>query len=158
MCVKVIIDTSVSSKFVCKDSSFNQIRHWIVKERKGTIIYCISPEISPELSKLPKEFRNFLESARKSLVANLLSQDQITDHLEHIHTLATKSKAKDSYILAMARQSGATVLCTCDGNLMADFKNSNILPKVGNESRSIYPKKERSAAQRKFLASRRCPG
>ena len=63
-------------------------------------------------------------------------------------------ESNDSYIVALARTSGATVLCTGDNRLKEDFK---ALPPIGGKHRAVYPMSGSDKNRRDFLGRRKCP-
>ena len=73
-------------------------------------------------------------------------------------------KSDDPHVLALAKVSNATVLFSCDGKLRSDFKDTNVLSKVGNRQRANMPDlfnqipTDVSGRKRRheFLQQRRC--
>jgi len=65
-------------------------------------------------------------------------------------------RSNDSYILALALVSGARVLCSNDKKLHSDFKNVEILPKIGKKRRNLYPMNGTRKQRSEFLHRHRC--
>ena len=66
-------------------------------------------------------------------------------------------QSNDQHILSLALASEASILCSNDSDLRADFKNKDILPPMGRQSRKLYPVDGSRRTRREFLNRQRCP-
>lgn len=124
MCV--IIDANVLSRF-CSDpeaAGFGEVDRWLTA-RNGRLVYG-GTKYGKELAGVTAAVQLFAGYARAGK-AKLLDKSRIDEEAAWIE--ANQSiKSDDEHILAIARVSGARVLCSCDGDLISDFTNIALVP------------------------------
>jgi hypothetical protein len=135
MCV--IIDANLAGKVFATpcDDDFSPIWDWVFDKRKrGSIVY--GGHLAEELCRI----RHVREGGAKALSvlkragrAHEIRKDNVDREENVVRSLSTASgkklcKSNDPHVLALARISGARVLCSADQDLHADFKNLNLVP------------------------------
>ncbi|MXW01828.1 MAG: hypothetical protein F4X59_12820 [Holophagales bacterium] len=97
------------------------IHRWL--GRGGLIVYSTGSKFSSELKKRARErLRTLAQAGRARLVpAEELEKD------ERALKKGGEMKSNDPHILALARASGARLVYTGDGKLIADFKNKRLI-------------------------------
>ena len=144
MCI--IIDTNKMPAFLKSPLSedMKPIHTWLSK-RGGSFVYTTYGTYGKEL----KDFEHKLRSYYQSGQAKLYTEEQIAPEEKKVREI-NKHKSNDVHILALARASGARLLCTGDKKLITDFTNTKIiLPKPKGK---IYPRTKR----RDFLKKNPC--
>jgi hypothetical protein len=118
----VIIDASVAGLAfsVPPHADFAPVWHWI-KNRGGKLV--IAGRLSNELSGA----RRLISQLWKAGLALGPPKEEV-DKEEQVVRKSAMCRSNDSHIIALARVSGARVLCTNDGDLEADFKNRELVP------------------------------
>lgn len=156
VCTHTIIDKGMIGDFMKKGpgAKLGHLRKWI-DQGHGIVVYSEEGGYAGEIAEHPN-FLALLSEYRRSDRARLISASRIEKELKRVNALGVKSD--DRHILALAGASDARVLCSKDYKLQDDFKNSGILPKVGQKKRSVYPLNGKSSVQREFLSRRRCTG
>ena len=155
MCTTTIIDASLFGWYTnhTPTQSATSLRNWI-NDGHGVIAYTREERFGEELRKCGKMFSLF-EKYRREGRAFLVSQEKLQQAEDQIDE--RKIKSNDLHILLLALASEALVLCTDDGKLGTDFKNEDLLPKIGRKKRAIYPYENDQKARSTFLANRKCP-
>ncbi len=143
MCI--IIDTNKISAFL-KDPSSEDMQpiHTWLSERGGSFVCTTYGTYGQEL----KDFQHKLRAYYQSGQAKLYSEESIKSEEAAVKAI-NKHKSNDIHILALARASGARLLCTEDKNLKDDFKKKEI---IDNPRGKIYPRIKR----RDFLKKNPC--
>jgi len=152
MCTHTIIDASVCGKI--GSAQMQPLLGWI-KRGHGILVYTDGGTYDQELRKKPCEKTYDLFMAyRQSGRARLFRWSQVGTQESELDS--TTLRSNDPHIIALARASGALVLCTCDGDLKNDFLNRELLPRVNGKRRAVYPFRS-TGRQPNFLRSRECP-
>ena len=154
MCVRAIVDASVVHRVLASraESGGDPIfRRWI-GSGNGILVFTktdkfLGEQRNANLTALIGDYLRFGRARRISSAA----VGKETARLEG----ATRSD--DPHVLALARIADALVLCTNDDDLMADFRDIRLLPRVGRRARAIYPVDAEGRARRLFLGRRKCP-
>ena len=133
MCVKTIIDANMLGEL--RSDSIGAIRKWIERQ-DGTLVYPDSGQYHEELAKSPQAL-GWFERRRQQGSATLIRRDEMTVADRRLGN--PRLRSNDRHVIVLALASDALVLCTNDGSLKEDFKNSDLLPRVGREARAVYP-------------------
>jgi predicted nucleic acid-binding protein len=122
----IIIDASVAGLFfrVPHDANYAPVWTWI-ERRDGKIVY--GGELAGELNRLGSARRLLVELQRKGR-AYLIQATRIQEEEKRVVGMRNR-RSDDPHVLALARASGARILCTDDDDLEADFKNVEIVPR-----------------------------
>ena len=161
MCVRALLDAS-AFRHVCaakKRTAGYQLRNWITRG-DGVVVYSTNASYAAELTKAPAVLAllgDFRQRGRTILVDAGVVQVE-----ERRIPRRPPRRSNDPHVLAVAAAGEATVLFSCDGDLRDDF--CELLPRVGQQRRSIFPLKVNqpedttdAGRRRKFLEKRRCP-
>lgn len=149
MCVAVIIDASVFGQFL--EGGFSILRSW-TGEGDGVIVYTGAGKYGDEIKRSGK-FLEWLREQREVGVKEVSAEEfWAADNALKDRNLLSN----DRHIISLALAGDASVLATDDGNLMDDFKNPQLLPKVGRRKRAVYPVNVSLGRQRQFFRHRRC--
>src|SRR5215211_7557838 len=118
MCV--IVDTNRAHAFFSAPFSgdFAPVGKWI-NDRDGRLVY--GGKLKDELAKLDKA-RRLIAEWKRSGRAIELGDDTVSAEQDMVNSCGL-CRSNDQHISALARCSGARVLCTDDRLLMADFQN-----------------------------------
>lgn len=120
MCIIVDADKLGSFLGRADDSDWAPIHNWL-RGRGGTIVYSTGGKFAGELGgKARKILAAFDQAGMARNVPAVSFQD---GELE----LQTRVRSNDAHVLALARFSGARLLCTADKNLIEDFKDKRFL-------------------------------
>lgn len=124
MCL--IIDANLAARVFAHpcDADFSPIWEWI-EDRDGKLVF--GGKHAEELGRV-EEVRRRLIVLSQAGRALRVSTERI-DQEERLVKAIDGRKSNDPHVLALARASGARVLCTDDGDLQADFKNLEIVPR-----------------------------
>ena len=125
MCV--IIDAHVWPAF-CADpaaAGLGEVDRWL-RSGKGGIVYG-GTKYRKELARVTAAVQLMAGYAQAGK-AKLLDNDRIDQDAAWIQA-NQRIKSDDEHILALARVSGARVLCTSDGDLVSDFTNIALVSK-----------------------------
>lgn len=123
MCI--IIDANVAARIFavpCEDD-FAPLWDWI-ENKNGRMVF--GGKHAAELRKVGRAARRLTELWRAGLALEVNKSD-ITREEKKLPKAPVR-RSDDSHVLALARASGARILCTGDGNLEADFKNLKLVP------------------------------
>ena len=139
MCVNTIVDAS-AFRHLCepsRNSAGHQLRAWIQRGH-GRIVYSGAEEAyARELNKHGGALE-LLKIYYESGHAEDIDAEHILSVLNQIPDPPVR-KSNDAHILALAVASKATVLFSCDNPLRADFANSKVIDKVGQQERRSVP-------------------
>ena len=121
-----IIDASVLATYCAnpKAAGFGEVDRWLTS-RNGRIVYG-GTKYGKELERVDAARQLFAGYARAGK-AKLLDNDRIDADAAWI-AANQRIKSDDEHILALARVSGARVLCTSDGDLVSDFTDTALVP------------------------------
>lgn len=123
-----------------------------MEKRNGCIVYTNGGIYAREMK--GKALDRF-ESYRKNGLAKLIKFERVQEAQTRIDLQMLKSD--DPHVIALAKVSGATMLCAEDGNLEHDFVNRKLLPNVGRMRRAVYPwSATKKKTRRDFLERRKC--
>jgi len=123
MCV--IIDADVASRVFavpCEDD-FAPLWEWIDR-RSGKLVF--GGKNGVELKRLGKVKGRLMQMWRAGQALQVL-----TTRIDAEKTVVTRlgiCRSNDPHVIALARASGARILCTNDQNLETDFKNRTLVP------------------------------
>lgn len=121
----LIIDANCATLALCAspNADFRPVTTAIVKGRKKVVIG--GSQLKAEYQKLATVWR-LLRTLDQAGRAQLIDDGDVDR--EQAHLLANVMMASDdSHVLALARVSGARLLCSHDQALHADFSNRNII-------------------------------
>ena len=189
MCVRTIIDTNMFGELLSEP--VRPLLRWI--ERKdGVLVYPDGGKYHDELrrrgfsihdieqpqrprgegrdeARRSEAIRRLLRNYRQRGYVTRVRRSRVVPEDEHV--AARNLRSDDPHIIALARASGALVLCTNDGDLKSDFTDGDLLPPVAGDTRAAYPlprlPDQRSGLgpgrqieqiQRDFLNRRKCAG
>ena len=143
MCI--IIDANVLGKFLADrpDDDAAPVQAWLLK-RKGKLVYSTGGKFAREI--VGKARRRLLDYVRAGLAVEEVRRERL---LEEEQGLADDIKSDDPHVLALARVSGARLLYTDDGDLIADFKTKRFIDRPRGK---VYS----SAANRTLLSRTKC--
>ena len=155
MCTMVIIDASVFSKALPSQNKRGdpELLSWIGR-RHGIVAYEQTGGYGKELRKNQRVFDLFREY-RRGQRAKLIAATALQKAEDQLQNAPIKSN--DRHILALALASDALVLCSGDKDLHKHFCNVRVLPKIGIQSRAIYPIKVSRKKRSEFLYKRKMP-
>ena len=123
MCV--IIDASVAGRVfsVPREPDFVPLWRWLEKD-DGRLVY--GGKLADELGRLPK-VRRFLVRLKEAGLALQCSRIKVDAEENTVRKLRL-CRSNDQHVIALARVSGARILCAVDGDLVSDFKNPQLVP------------------------------
>ena len=123
MCV--IVDASVAGLVfsIPYQVDFAPLWRWLI-EKDGKLVY--GGQLAKELGRLPKAKR-ILAELKSEGRALLCPRQKVDEEEKEVHKLGL-CRSDDPHVIALARVSGARVLCTNDGDLEVDFKNRQLVP------------------------------
>lgn len=121
MCV--IVDTNVASLVFSARDEYAPLVAWIFY-RDGRLIF--GGKLRNELATI-SEVRRVLRTLYQAGRAILIPDDAIQKEELDLQS-AGLAESDDYHILALARVSGARILCSSDRRLQSDFKNRRIVP------------------------------
>jgi predicted nucleic acid-binding protein len=124
MCI--IVDANVASRVfaVPREDDFSPLWDWI-ENNNGKMVF--GGKHGVELRRVGRVARRLTELWRAGLAVQVGDSDISRE--EKKLPKAPQRKSDDPHILALARASGARILCTNDGDLEADFKNLELVPR-----------------------------
>ena len=189
MCVRTIIDTNMFGELLSEP--VRPLLRWI--ERKdGVLVYPDGGKYHDELRRRGFSIHDIEqpqrprgegrdEARRSGAIRRLLRNYRQRGYVTRVrrsrvvpedeHVAARNLRSDDPHIIALARASGALVLCTNDGDLKSDFTDSDMLPPVAGDTRAVYPLprppdqhsglgpgRQIEQIQRDFLNRRKCAG
>ena len=127
MCV--IVDTNIAPLvlLVNGQNDYEPIRN-ALKNGKARLV--AGGRLRRELGRSREILRKFLEYERSGK-ARLIPDSEVDREERNVVAEGT-CRSDDQHIIALARVSGARLLCSDDGNLQADFGDRNILEPKGN--------------------------
>lgn len=125
MCI--IIDANRVGEFFTEDlyrGEFAPIADWI-EHRGGILVY--GGKLKAELLRSDAARRR-LRVWNQAGRARDIDDQRLVDEERAVHALGL-CRSEDEHVIALARCSGARVLCTEDNNLMRDFRNIHLVPR-----------------------------
>ena len=160
MCVKAIVDACVIHRVLVSraDNSGDPVFRGWIKSGNGILVFSETNRLLGEQrnKKLTALVGSYLRFGRAQRVSSAAVTEETT-------RLEGRTRSDDPHILALAKVADALVLCTDDGSdrgarLIADFKDTILLPKVGGRRRrAIYPIDADRRTRRRFVERRKCP-
>lgn len=154
MCIPTVIDASAFGD-VLHSPAGADLNAWIMRG-DGRIVYSNRGRYWNELAR-SKQMLDLMREYRRANPARLVAADLMRVAEESLTDVTTRSGARDKPVLALAMASGALVLYSTDQDLIADFLDTRLLPRVNRRKRAVYPTNQASAVRRRFLMQRRCP-
>ncbi len=131
MCV--IIDTNTALD-ICNGENevFRPVVDWLTGKRSnGRLV--IGGNLKTELE-IPEKMANFIASLNRAGRTITISSDLVDNEIHQLE-MEGLCTSNDLHVIAIARLSGARVLCTLDAALREDFKNKRL---VDNPRGKIY--------------------
>ena len=125
MCV--IVDANMASSFFAKEPELLPLWEWI-NGGKAVLVY--GGKLTDELLKVERAARQ-IKTWRDAGLAHRVARDEIRSEERGIKA---QCSSDDPHVIALARVSGARLLCSSDKTLHADFKSTLI----SNPSGAIY--------------------
>jgi hypothetical protein len=122
MCL--IVDANLAAQVFGKPphSDFKPIIEWLTSDKKdGKLV--IGGHLSIELNKVGEASR-FVKALLQSGRARLIPDHVIEDETDRMRTMCVSN---DPHVIALARVSGARVLCSNDVALHRDFTNQELV-------------------------------
>jgi hypothetical protein len=147
MCL--IVDANLASLvFGQEHDDFRPLIDWLVSPKKdGKLV--VGGRLAVELDKvLPA--KRFIRSLLQAGRAKQIPDDVIN---EEETLIADSCKSDDPHVIALARISGARILCSHDKTLHKDFKNEEL---VSNPKGRIYQNAKHVPLLRKYGHSEAC--
>lgn len=130
MCI--IVDTNVaSSVFEGRNLDFQPVLDWLSKSKDGRIV--IGGKLEDELRNHAKA-NQFLLSLNRAGRTIRISKEQLSPEINQLSRNGICC-SNDIFIIALARISGARILCSLDFNLCRDFRNKKL---IDNPRGKIY--------------------
>ena len=154
MCVVAIVDADVLPVLASREGAGDSLFLSWIKRRHGLLAFPTTGQYFTEL----RRNRAVMELIRRYDQGGQLkkiSKSEVSEAGEQVY--GKRRRSNDSHVLALALASGATVLCSNDGRLRADFKDKSILPAIGRRPRILYPFGGSRKQRRQFLDRQRCP-
>ncbi len=128
-------------------------RSW-VERRHGILVYALTDTYKRELQK-SNDVMELMRRYRQGGHAKLIEHDVLLKAKERL--LGNEFiRSNDLHVLALALAGNVLVLCSRDKKLGEDFRDRNVLPRLGRKSRALYPLDAESKKRRRFLNNRRC--
>jgi hypothetical protein len=123
----VIVDANLASSVFSKapTADFLPVISWLTDPNKNGVI-CAGGQLSSELSKVGGA-RRLLRALEQAGRARIYPDDLLSKE-EQLVRNADVCKSNDIHVIALARVSGARVLCSSDKLLHTDFKNLLMVP------------------------------
>jgi hypothetical protein len=120
----VIIDTCVAGHVfsVPREADYVPLWHWLEK-KDGKLVY--GGHLARELGRSGKTVRLLAELKRSGRALECCRQD-VDKHERAVRKLGL-CRSNDPHVIALARVSGARILCTNDADLQTDFKDQRLL-------------------------------
>lgn len=134
MCL--IVDANLASAVFASPpgDDFSPILDWLDRG-DGCLVF--GGRLATEMSRLHKPHRYLLALWRAGRARRL--PDEQVEQEESVVADTGLCRSNDSHVLALARVSGARVLCTDDKKLQRDFKNPQL---VARPRGSVYQRRE----------------
>ena len=155
MCAVVIVDTNMfPDVFRGAGEGAKELRDWITAGH-GILAFSDASNDASRRGLSRQEYtdrlRVFAEYAAAG-VARSFDVGAAGDRLEN-----RPIRSDDHHLLALALVSRASILCTDDRAFRQDFLDVKVLPKVGRQTRAVYPVAADRKTRREFLERRKCP-
>lgn len=121
MCL--IVDANVAALFFQRPSplDYTLAVKWLF-EGKGILVY--GGRNATELGKVTRAMDAIIELKRAGRAVEIDAKEVGAQELK----VQESCKSDDPHVIALARVSGARLLCSEDGNLHIDFKNLKLVP------------------------------
>jgi hypothetical protein len=111
---------------------FVPIRNWLTSPKKdGQLV--IGGHLKAELNKI-NGARRFILELQRARRARFIPDSKVSAEEARVDAMSS-CQSNDAHVIALARVSGARVLCSEDGALWADFKNPRL---INNPRGRIY--------------------
>lgn len=124
MCI--IVDANLASLVFSKDvnDDFKPVIDWLTLPRKdGKLVY--GGQLAAELGEVGTA-RRFVKSLQQAGRARFIPDN---DMAEESRRVAGQCVSNDTHVIALARVSGARILCSHDKDLHTDFTNPILITK-----------------------------
>ena len=153
MCIPTVIDKNVIGEFL-DESKKPELNDWIARG-DGIVVYSESGGYWDEVSGSSRMIE-LLQEYRRANRARLIASEEVRTVERSLEDICTRSGKKDKPILALSMAARALLLFSYDKKLQQDFLDINILPKVGRQTRKVYPSDQERTKRRRFLNRNRC--
>lgn len=149
MCL--IVDANLAARVFAEpaEADFSPILDWL--EGNGCLV--IGGQLAPELARIGGARRyliNLLRAGRARRVP-----DEVVEADRHTVAGTGLCRSDDAHVLALARVSGARVLCTHDRDLQQDFRNPLLISRPRG---SVYQRREHERLLRHSTSCGLLPG
>lgn len=123
-----IIDNNVVQRILCdkSDPKFCKLSRCLFEGKPFGVVFFYGGKLAEEYCRNKTVLRLLVQLDRAGR-ARRIDSSLIEYELKGI--AQQKIKSDDEHVLALARASGARVLCSEDGDLISDFKNLSIIPR-----------------------------
>ena len=146
MCI--IVDANKLGEFLANPPNDDAVplHQWLGRRNgAGMLVYSTGGKFKAEVrGKAREKLRVYVQAGR----AQLVPADEFSDDADKLRA-SGRLRSDDPHVLALARASGARLLYTADQNLIADFKDRDLI-------RSPRGKVYSSAANAHLLTSSAC--
>lgn len=124
MCI--IVDANKLGTFLADspDADSEPIHRWLGhRNAKGVLVYSTGGKFGAELGlQARKKLFVYVQAGK----AHLIPPHRFADDADQLQA-SGKLRSDDPHVLALARASGARLLYTADGDLIADFKDRDLI-------------------------------
>jgi predicted nucleic acid-binding protein len=107
-------------------ADFKPLWRWLLG-KKGRLVY--GGQLAAELSSVGPAVR-FLKEWRRTGRAVLANPGDVAAEVSEV---SNHCRSDDAHVVALARVTGARILCTEDSDLMTDFRNRRLVPPRGGK-------------------------
>jgi hypothetical protein len=148
MCL--IIDANLASTVFDAPTreDFVPITDWLTSNKKdGKLV--VGGQLATELDKV-NSARRFVRVLQQAGRARLIPDDAATDEAKRI---GGKCVSNDAHVIALARLSGARVLCSHDKALQQDFGDLKLISKPKGR---VYQRREHASLLREYGHTSAC--
>ena len=124
MCI--IVDANKLGEFLANPPNDDAvpIREWLERHSgAGVLVYSTGGKFDGEIG---RKARTKLADYARAGKARLVPTHRFSDDVDTLRT-SGRLRSDDPHVLALARASGARLLYTGDRNLMADFKDKDLI-------------------------------
>jgi len=146
MCI--IIDANLASVVFGKDTpkDFCPIIDWLTK-KDGILV--VGGHLTKELDKVDSArrfVRTLLQAGRARIIPSTVTDEKTI-------LITNQCESDDPHVIALAKLSGARILCSLDKNLHKDFTNSAL---ISNPRGHVYQTLEHEPLLRKYGHTEAC--
>lgn len=153
MCVVAIVDADSLPVLATRQGPGDKLFLSWIKRRHGILAFSSSGQYFTEI----RNNRAVMELIRRYDQGGQLRKISAEELTVANNQLSEKPlRSNDLHILSLALASEARVLCSDDADLRTDFRDKDILPRMGRRQRILYPFDGTRTKRREFLNRQRC--